>query len=92
MGSLQQPLQPGTLLHSGVLSSCPLTVVTTWYSSPRNATATTVVGSPNGGELDDGFPPWQKRNTRVCPATLLAEGEDRATVAMQEVAPRRLSG
>jgi hypothetical protein len=77
---------------SGVSSSCPATAATTWYSSPRSATATTVVGSPGGGELDDDFPPWQKRNTRVCPATLLAGGGgDGATVARQEAAPRRLS-
>jgi hypothetical protein len=35
----------------------------TWYSSPHSATATTVVGSPDGDELDDDFPPWQMRNT-----------------------------
>jgi hypothetical protein len=51
-----------------------------------------VVGSPGGGELDDDFPPWQKRNTRVRPATLLVVGGgDGATVARQEEAPRRLS-
>jgi hypothetical protein len=83
----------GRCSASGVSSSCPLTAATTWYSSPRSATATTVVGSPDGGKLDDDFPPWQKRNTRVCPATLLAGGGGvGATVAMQEAAPRRLSG
>jgi hypothetical protein len=83
----------GRCSASGVSSSCPLTAATTWYSSPRSATATTVVGSPGSGELDDDFPPWQKRNTRVCPATFLAGGGgDGATVAMQEAAPRRLSG
>jgi hypothetical protein len=77
---------------SGVSSSCPATAATTWYSSPRSATATTVVGSPGSGELDDGISPRQKRNTRVCPATLLAGGGgDEATVARQEAAPRRLS-
>jgi hypothetical protein len=51
-----------------------------------------VDGSPGDGELDDDFPPWRKRNTRVCPATLLAGGgEDEVTVARQEAAPRRLS-
>jgi hypothetical protein len=83
----------GRCSASGVTSSCPTTAATTWYSSPRRATATTVVGSPGSGKLDDGFPQWQKRNTRVCPATLLAGGGgDGATVAMQEAAPRRLSG
>jgi hypothetical protein len=48
---------PGRCSASGVSSSCPSTVATTWYSSPRSATATTtVVSSPGGGELDDVFP------------------------------------
>jgi hypothetical protein len=82
----------GRCSASGVSSSCPATAATTWYSSPRSVTATTVVGSPGGDELDDDFPPWQKRNTWVCPATLLAGGGgDGATVARQEAAPRRLS-
>jgi hypothetical protein len=83
----------GRCSASGVSSSYPLTAATTWYSSPRSATATTVVGSPGGGELNDDFPLWHKRNTQVCPATRLAGGGgDGATVAMQEVAPHRLSG
>jgi hypothetical protein len=83
----------GRCSASGVSSSCPSTAATTWYSSPRSATATTTVGSPGSGELDDDFPLWQKRNTRVCLATLLAGGGgDGATVAMQEAAPHRLSG
>jgi hypothetical protein len=83
----------GRCSASGVSSSCPSTAATTWYSSPRSATATTTVGSPSSGELDDDFPPWQKRNTRVCPATLLVGGGgDGATVAMQEAAPHQLSG
>jgi hypothetical protein len=44
------------------------------YSSPRSTTTMTVVGSPGGGELDDGISPRQKRSIRVCPTTLLAEG------------------
>jgi hypothetical protein len=76
---------------SGVSSSCPATAATIWYSSPRSTTAMTLIGLPGGGKLDDGFPPWQKRNTRVCPATLLAGGGgDGATVARQKAAPRRL--
>jgi hypothetical protein len=83
----------GRCSASRVSSSCPTKAVMTWYSSPCSATATTVVSSPGGGELDDGFPPWQKRNTRACPTTLLVGGGgDGATVAMQEAAPRRLSG
>jgi hypothetical protein len=60
---------------------------------PPSVTATTIVGSPGGGELDDDFPLWPKRNTQVCPATILTEGGgDGATMAMQEATPCRLSG
>jgi hypothetical protein len=56
-------------------------------------TAATVVGSPGGGEPDDDISPGRKRNTRVNPATLLAEGDGGgATMARQGAAPRRLSG
>jgi hypothetical protein len=83
----------GRCSASGVSSSCPSMTATTWYSSPRSATATTmIVSSPGGGELDDVFPPWRKSSIRVRPATLLAVGGgDRATVARQEATPRRLS-
>jgi hypothetical protein len=92
MDNLRQPFQPRTVLCFGSLESCPATAATTWYSSPHSTTTTTVVGSPSGGELNDGISPRQKRNIRVCPATLLAGGgEDGATVARQEVAPCRLS-
>jgi hypothetical protein len=48
---------PGRCSASGVSSSCPSTAATTWYSSPRSATATMMaVSSPGGGELDDVFP------------------------------------
>jgi hypothetical protein len=93
MGSLQQPLQPGTLLRFGSLEFMSLDGSYDMILLPRSATATATVGSPGSGELDDDFPPWQKRNTRVCPATLLAGGGgDGATVAMQEAEPHRLSG
>jgi hypothetical protein len=83
---------PGRCSASGVSSSCPAMAATTWYSSPCSTTTTTVVSSPDGGELDDGISPRQKRSIRVCPATLLAGGgEDGATMARQETAPRRLS-
>jgi hypothetical protein len=83
---------PGQCSALGVSSSCPPTAATTWYSSRRSATRTTVVGSPGVGKLDDDFPPWRKRNTRVCPATLLAGGGgDGTTMARQEAAPRWLS-
>jgi hypothetical protein len=83
---------PGWCSASGASSSCPATTATTWYSSPHSATATTVVGSLGGGELDDSISPRQKRNTRVCPATLPTRGGgDGATMARQEAAPHRLS-
>jgi hypothetical protein len=49
---------PGRCSASGVSSSCPSTVATTWYSSPRSVTTTTmIVSSHGGGELDDVSPP-----------------------------------
>jgi hypothetical protein len=60
----------------GVWSSCPLTTTATWYSSPRSATATTVVGSPDGGELDDDFPPWQRGTPRFTPPPSSPEEEE----------------
>jgi hypothetical protein len=83
---------PGRCSTLGVSSSCPPTAATTWYSSPRSTTTTMVIGLPGGGELDDSISPRQKRNIRVCPATLLVRGgEDGATVARHEVALRLLS-
>jgi hypothetical protein len=83
---------PGRCSALGVSSSCPPMVATTWYSSPCSTTTMTVLGSPDGGELGDDISPWRKRNTRACPATLLAGGGgDGATMARQEAAPRRLS-
>jgi hypothetical protein len=52
---------PGRCSASEVSSSCPSTAATTWYCSPRSTT--TVVGPPDGGELDDGVSSRQKRNT-----------------------------
>jgi hypothetical protein len=83
---------PGRCSALEVSGSCPPTAATTWYSSPGSTTTTTAAGSPGGGELDDDFPPWRKRNTWVCPTTLLAEGGgDGATMARQETASHRLS-
>jgi hypothetical protein len=92
MGSLQQPLQRGTVLRFGSLEFMSLDGSYDMALLPRSTTATTtVVSSPGGGELDDVFPPWRKSSIRVCLATLLAtEGGDGATVAMQEATPRRL--
>jgi hypothetical protein len=93
MSSLQQPLQPGTVLRFGSLEFMSLDGSYDMVFLPRSATATTtVVSSPGGGELDDVFPPWWKSSIRVCPATLLTVGGgDGATMAKQEAAPRWLS-
>jgi hypothetical protein len=92
MDNLQQPLRPRTVLHFGSLEFMSRDGSYDMVLLPRSTTTTMVVGSPGGGELDDGISPWQKRNIRVCPATLLAGGgEDGATVARQEAALRRLS-
>jgi hypothetical protein len=93
MGSLQQPLQPGTLLRFGSLEFVSLDGSYDMVLLPRSATATTtVVSSPDDDELDDVFPSWRKSSIRVYLATLLAAGGgDGATVARQEAAPRRLS-
>jgi hypothetical protein len=82
---------PGRCSVSGVSSSCPSTTATTWYSFPRSATATTMtVSLPGGGGLGDVFPPWRKSSIRVCPVAFLAAGGGgSATVAKQDVAPRR---
>jgi hypothetical protein len=82
----------GRCSASGVLSSCPSTVATTWYSSPRGTMTTTVFDSPDGGELGNSVSPRQKRSTPVVPATLLAGGGgDGTTMATQEAALCRLS-
>jgi hypothetical protein len=52
----------------------------------------TVVGLPGVGKPDDVLSPGQRRDTRVYPAILLAEGDgDGATMDRQEAAPHRLS-
>jgi hypothetical protein len=81
---------PGRYSVLGVSSSCPSTAATTWYSFLRSAT-TTAVSPPGGGGLGDVFPPWRKSNIRVCPVAFLAAGEGGgATMAKQEVTPRRM--
>jgi hypothetical protein len=77
---------PGQCFASGVSSSCPSTAATTWYSSPRGVTTTTVSDSPGGGELYDSISPRQKRSTLVVPATLLVEGGG----TLSAVAPERV--
>jgi hypothetical protein len=87
-GVFSNLFSPGRCSASRVSSSCPSTAATTWYSSPRGATTTTVFDSPDGGELGDNISPRQKRSTLVVPATLLAGGGgDGATMATQEAAP-----
>jgi hypothetical protein len=88
MGSLQQPLQPGTVLCFGSLEFMSLDGSYDMILLPPQRDIN------NGRRLARWRQtrPWQKRNTRVCPATLLAGGGgDGATVARQEAAPRRLS-
>jgi hypothetical protein len=47
---------------------------------------------PAGGGIDDVFLAWWKNNLRTHPALFPADGgEDGATKAKQEAAPRRLS-
>jgi hypothetical protein len=93
MGSLQQPLQPGTVLRFGSLEFMSLDG------------SYDMVLLPAQRDDDDGCRLARQRRTRrrlptvaeeehpVCPAALLAGGGgDGATMAMQEAAPRRLSG
>jgi hypothetical protein len=84
---------PGRFSVSGVLSSCPSTAATTWYSFLRRATATmAAVSPPAGGGINDVFPTWGKNNIRVCPVASPADGGGGgATMAKQEAAPRRRS-
>jgi hypothetical protein len=57
MGSLQQPLQPRTVLHFGSLEFMSLDDSYDMVLLPHSATATTtVVSSPGGSELNDVFP------------------------------------
>jgi hypothetical protein len=93
MGSLQQPLQPGTVLRFGSLEFMSL-----------DGSYDMILIPPQRDSSNDGrqlarrrrtrrrLPPWRKSSIRVRPATLLAAGGgDGATVARQEAAPRRLS-
>jgi hypothetical protein len=84
---------PGRRSISGVLSSCPSTTATTWYSLFRRAMmAMAVVSPPADGGIDDVFPTWRKSNIQVCPVTFPADGGGGgAGMAKQEAAPRRLS-
>jgi hypothetical protein len=82
MGSLQQPLQPGTVLHFGSLEFMSLDCSYDMVLLPPWPTTMTINDSPGGGDLHDGISLWQKRDTPVVPTTLLARGGgDGATVA-----------
>jgi hypothetical protein len=93
MGSLQQPLQPGTLLRFGSLEFMSLDGSYDMVLLPQQR------DSNNDGrqlarrrQTRRRLPPWRKSSIRVCPTTLLAAGGgDGATVARQQAAPRRLS-
>jgi hypothetical protein len=93
MGSLQQPLQPGTLLRFGSLEFMSL-----------DGSYDMVLLPPQRDSDNDSrqlarrrrtrrrLPPWRKSSIRVCPvAFLIAGGGGGATVARREAAPRRLS-
>jgi hypothetical protein len=93
MGSLQQPLQPETLLRFGSLEFMSLDGSYDMVLLPPGATTTmATVSLPAGGGIDDVFPAWRKSSIRVCPVTFPADrGGGGATMAKQEAAPRRLS-
>jgi hypothetical protein len=93
MGSLQQALQPGTLLHFGSLEFMSLDgSYDMVLLPPQRDSDNDDVNPPGGGGLSDVFPPWRKSSIRVCPVAFLAAGEGGgATMAKQEAAPRRLS-
>jgi hypothetical protein len=103
MGSLQQPLQPETVLRFGSLEfmshdgGYDMVLLPSQYDNndgrrlARRRRTRRRLGAPPAPARPPP-PPWRKRNTRVCPATLLARGGgDGAIVARQEAAPRRLS-
>jgi hypothetical protein len=87
-GVFSNLFNPGRCSASGVSSSCPSTVATTWYFSPRGVATTTVSDSPGGGELGGSISPRRKRSAPLVLATLLTGGGgDEATMATQEAAP-----
>jgi hypothetical protein len=93
MGSLQQPLQPGTLLRFGSLEFMSL-----------DGSYDMVLLPPPRDNDNDGrqparrrrnrrrLPPWRKSSIRACPVTFPdTGGGGGATMAKQEAAPRWLS-
>jgi hypothetical protein len=67
---------PGRCSASGVSSSCPAMAATTWYSSPRSTTTTTIVGSPSCGKLDDDFPHGRRGTPGFAPPPSSPEEEE----------------
>jgi hypothetical protein len=75
MGSLQQPLQPGTVLRFESLEFMSLDGSYDMILSPRRATAAMAADSPPaGGGIDDVFPAWWKNNIRAHPVLSPADG------------------
>jgi hypothetical protein len=93
MGSLQQPLQLGTLLRFGSLEFMSLDGSYDMVLLPPQCNSDNRGRQPaRRRRTRRRLPPWQKSSIRVCPATFLAAGGGgRATVAKQEAAPRRPS-
>jgi hypothetical protein len=93
MGSLQQPLQPGTMLRFGSLEFMSLdgSYDMILLPPPRD--------NDNGGRQPARrrrnrrrLPTWRKSNIRVCPIAFPTDGGGvGAGMAKQEAAPRRLS-
>jgi hypothetical protein len=92
MGSLQQPLQPGTMLRFGSLEFMSLDGSYDMILLPPPRDRDNGGRQPARSGIDDVFPTWRKSNIRVCPVTFPADGGGGgAGLAKQEVAPRRLS-
>jgi hypothetical protein len=95
MGSLQQPLQPGTVLRFGNLEFMSLNGSYDMVLLPAqhdNNDGRQLAWRRRTRRRLPPPPPWRKRSICACPTTLLAvEGGDGATMARQEAAPRRLS-
>jgi hypothetical protein len=93
MGSLQQPVQPRTVLYFGSLEFMSLDGSYDMILLPPSRDSDNGDRQPaRCGGIDDVFPTWRKNNIRVCPVTSPADGGGGgATKAKQEAAPRRLS-
>jgi hypothetical protein len=92
MGSLQQPLQPRTVLRFGSLEFMSLDGSYDMVLLPQRDSDNDGRQLARRRRTRRRLPPWRKSSIRVCLDTLLAAGGgDGATVARQEAAPRRLS-